>query len=222
VAKRRNAEKKRSSLSRSGNSRPLDDTNAPEQVPVSLEPLTPPTVPSYPARRAPRRRILGFVRRVGAAIAATAALVSTPARADDDWMFWLEDMEFCPEMDCAPRTYRTAGVPHVVAYVRGSLSADIIRRHVRLQSSRVRACYERRLQLHPGLAGRVEVRFVIRHDGSVTAAEIVTSTLADGQVETCVREVVASITFPIGEDDGVYVVTYPFLFHPRQARALPP
>lgn len=187
-------------------------------MPVSLEPLKAPTPPSYPARLPRRRGMRGLARTLGAALAATAALLSAPARADDEWMFWLDDMDFCPLMDCGPspppigvRPYRLAGVTMV-----GTLSAPTIRLRVREQSNRVRACYERRLQHDPGLAGRVAVTFVIQRDGTVGATTIAESTLADRELETCVRDVVSSITFPVAESDGRYVVTYPFLFQPRQ------
>jgi TonB family protein len=183
---------------------------------MSLEPLETPANPSYPHRLARRGGVLGAARRLGAAIAATAALLAAPAHADDDWIFWLEDMDFCPTMDCNPPGYRTAGVSHTVARVRGSLSAAIIRQYVRQQANGVRGCYERRLQQSPRLSGRVAVRFVIQHDGNVAAANIAESTLGDAQLEACVRDVVASITFPVAEGNGLYVVTYPFRFQRRQ------
>ena len=185
---------------------------------MSVNPVADSPSPAYPARCASSGRAVSMARRIGAAIVTAVSLLSAPAHAENetDWMFWLEDMDFCPMMDCSPPGYRTAGVPRTVAHVRGSLSAAIIQHHIRQQSNRVRACYERSLQQNPGLTGRVAVRFVIQHDGRVTAANITESTLGDAEIEACVRDVVASITFPRAESNGLYVVTYPFWFQRRQ------
>jgi hypothetical protein len=182
---------------------------------VSLAPVAASPSPSYPARR---RSTFPSTRRLGAAIAAVAALLSAPARADDDWMLWLEDVGFCPLMDCDPRppptrvqSIRLAGVT-----MSGTLTAATIQRQVRQQSNRVRACYERGLQRKPALSGRVAIRFVIELDGRVGHALVAESTIADPSVEACVREVVSSLTFPTGDDGWRYVVTYPFWFQRRQ------
>jgi len=134
---------------------------------------------------------------------------------EPDWMIWLEDVGFCPMMDCEPEP---PGPPRVIqgrlagVTVAGSLSTLMIRRYVRMQSNRYRSCYENGLRANPDLSGRVAVRFVFDHTGEVRTAQAVASTLGDSAVEECVVSAVRGIQFPATEQRGITVVTYPFLF----------
>jgi TonB family protein len=96
--------------------------------------------------------------------------------------------------------------------VRGSLDRDLIQRIVRVHVPSVRDCYERQLAKAPTLAGRVSLRFVISHSGSVVSAKVQSSTLGQPDVESCVLRAIKRITFPPPAGGGVVIVTYPFQF----------
>lgn len=137
--------------------------------------------------------------------------------ADDvDWMIWLEDIDFCPLMNCDPQT-RTPGVRVAGARVMGSLARDTIQHYIREQRNQLRSCYERRLQHDPDLVGRVEVTFVISDNGQVASATVAESELGDPEVEDCVVDVFRGLTFPRPEGGGIYIITYPLRFQPSDA-----
>jgi TonB family protein len=59
---------------------------------------------------------------------------------------------------------------------------EVLVRHVNV----VKYCYERALRKNPGLRGKVAVRITVTPDGSVSDADVVSSTLNDADVEQCI------------------------------------
>jgi hypothetical protein len=111
---------------------------------------------------------------------------------------------------CAGLARHVAAVPDVLpgrAQVRGSCDRDLIRRVVRAHINEVRFCYERTLQTHPSLTGRVQSTFVVAPTGHVTASS---ATGVDPGVAQCIAAAVQRWTFPrcAGE------VHYPFMLAP--------
>jgi TonB family protein len=96
--------------------------------------------------------------------------------------------------------------------IRGSLSKEVIRRHVRRNINAIRFCYEQELIATPDLEGRVAVRFVISGQGAVVSSAVASSTLGDPAAERCVARAVERIGFPETDDGLPVVVTYPFVF----------
>ncbi|MFT5359234.1 MAG: outer membrane biosynthesis protein TonB [Polyangiales bacterium] len=87
----------------------------------------------------------------------------------------------------------------------------MIRRVVRRHHNEIRHCYERSLQAHPELDGRVMTRFIVGPEGSVLSSSVVESSLQHAETELCVTRVLLRLTFP--QTDGVIVrVNYPFEF----------
>jgi TonB family protein len=97
----------------------------------------------------------------------------------------------------------------------GGIDKEVVRRVIRGHLAEVRYCYERALQGHPGLAGRVETRFVIGSAGAVLDARALESTVADPAVAACVVEHIRRWTFPPLAGEGTVSITYPFLFRPE-------
>jgi Ca-activated chloride channel family protein len=95
--------------------------------------------------------------------------------------------------------------------VSGRLPPEAIRRVIRLQAGRFRACYEHGLMKNPNLAGRVVTRFVIDRAGQVVNAANGGSDLPDPEVVACVVRGFYSLDFPEPEG-GIITVTYPFVF----------
>lgn len=90
----------------------------------------------------------------------------------------------------------------------GKLPQETIKRIVRANFPRFRACYEAGLKKDPGLRGTVVTRFIIDTTGAVESASLSGGTLEDGNVKSCVRGVFAGLSFPEPES-GKVMVTYP-------------
>lgn len=97
----------------------------------------------------------------------------------------------------------------------GRLTPQVIQSTVRGRFTEMRACYEAALQQAPALSGRVEARFNILQDGSVTQVRSGDSTLSDAAMVQCVLDVFAGTTFPTSEGGAVEVV-YPVMFTPGE------
>lgn len=101
-----------------------------------------------------------------------------------------------------------AEAPAPLAPAVPGLSADTIRQVVRSNIDSIVACYEDELALVPMSGGTVQVRFVIRPDGSVVSAELHESEIGD-TLGCCVLTEIMTWRFqPTG--GGLVSVTYPF------------
>ncbi|MEC8024522.1 MAG: AgmX/PglI C-terminal domain-containing protein [Myxococcota bacterium] len=88
-----------------------------------------------------------------------------------------------------------------------------IARVVRRRAGAIRACYEQRLQVKPGLRGKVTARWTIALDGRVRSATPAGNTLSDGAVTSCIMRVIRRMRFTKPEG-GVCIVQWPFVFNP--------
>jgi hypothetical protein len=95
----------------------------------------------------------------------------------------------------------------------GRIPPEIIRRTIRQNFGRYRACYETGLRTNPNLAGRVAVRFVIGRDGSVAQSGNGGSDLPDTGVVNCIVGAFRGLSFPQPED-GIVTVTYSIQLSP--------
>ena len=98
--------------------------------------------------------------------------------------------------------------------VSGRLPPEIIQRIVRQNFGRFRGCYQNAALGHPGLQGRVSIRFFIARSGAVAAASDGGSTVGDPALVACVARAFADLSFPAPEGSGVTVV-YPIVFGPE-------
>ncbi len=97
----------------------------------------------------------------------------------------------------------------------GKLPAEVIQRIVRQNFGRFRMCYETGLRNNPALQGRVAVKFIIDHDGSVSVASDGGSDLPDREVVSCVVRGFSNLTFPQPQG-GLVKVVYPLQLVPGQ------
>lgn len=100
------------------------------------------------------------------------------------------------------------------AQVKGSLDKEVIRRVIRRHLNEVRFIYEKALAKTPGLAGRIEVRFVIGGDGRVTEAKVMSSTLPGDALQADLLSALRGWQFPAPQGGDTVTVVYPFAFHP--------
>jgi hypothetical protein len=99
-------------------------------------------------------------------------------------------------------------------FLEGGLDRAVIQATIAKYLSQVRACYEQGLQSNPGLAGQVNMNFVIAGSGAVSTAKVGKSSLGNAQVEGCIETKMMNWQFPkpVG---GVNVkVNYPFVLRP--------
>ncbi len=97
--------------------------------------------------------------------------------------------------------------------VSGRLPPEVIQRIVRQNYGRFRLCYEQGLARNPNLEGRVQVRFVIGRDGSVSNVGNGGSDIPDSAVVQCVIRNYYGLSFPQPEG-GIVTVVYPIMFSP--------
>jgi pSer/pThr/pTyr-binding forkhead associated (FHA) protein len=97
--------------------------------------------------------------------------------------------------------------------VSGRLPPEVIQRIVRQNYGRFRMCYEQGLARNPNLEGRVQVRFVIGRDGSVSNVGNGGSDIPDSAVVQCVIRNYYGLSFPQPEG-GIVTVVYPIMFSP--------
>jgi hypothetical protein len=94
---------------------------------------------------------------------------------------------------------------------KGQLDKAIIRRYLKRNLRKLSACYEQGLLALPKLAGTLEARFVITHEGKVAEA---TAIGVDPGVASCVADVIKAIEFPRPGGDGDVHVSYPVTLSP--------
>ncbi|MBX7081834.1 MAG: TonB family protein [Nannocystaceae bacterium] len=97
------------------------------------------------------------------------------------------------------------------ARVKGQLSKELIDKEVRRHRAQIGFCYNKQLARQPDLSGKVSLQWIIRLDGSVTGAKVKSSSLNNGDAESCMVRALQNWRFPKPEG-GVVEVEYPFVF----------
>jgi len=89
--------------------------------------------------------------------------------------------------------------------------AESVRMVVRHYLPQVRACYDRALRQHEGLAGAVEIQFKLSAEGQVEWANVHRNTTGHQGLGLCIATVLRSWRFP-RPAAGEVVFLYPFTF----------
>jgi hypothetical protein len=96
-----------------------------------------------------------------------------------------------------------------------ALEKEEIRATVGWYLPQVRGCYERTLRKGIERGGEVAVRFVVGGaDGRVRAASVISDTVGDPELVTCVTASVKGWRFNLSRGSGEATVEYPFVFRP--------
>ncbi len=93
----------------------------------------------------------------------------------------------------------------------GALDGAEIDKVIKRNMQSIRYCYQKELQAHPGLGGKVTMKFTIAADGSVSSATT-RHTVAMPTVESCLTARFLRMEFPEPRGGGVVLVSYPFVF----------
>lgn len=103
----------------------------------------------------------------------------------------------------------------------GSFATETAGRRIRAYRERFDDCRDRLLGAHPGLSGRIEVRFTIAEGGEVQAARVTENETGVEALGACIAEAFGEIRFDPGPDGGEVTMTYPVVFDPPPAPAAP-
>ena len=106
------------------------------------------------------------------------------------------------------------GVSTASPMILGALDKTVIDRVIKQHLAQLRYCYQKELQKHPDLAGKVVIKFTIAADGTVSVAEIKESTLNNETVEACLVARFLRMTFDAPAGGSVVIVSYPLVFKP--------
>lgn len=98
--------------------------------------------------------------------------------------------------------------------VLGSIDKHVIDGVIRQHLAQISRCYQAELSQDPGLAGRVDVRFVITSIGSVPEVRF-DSDLGSARMDQCIASVFHELAFPAPSGRGSVLVKYPFVFAPE-------
>ncbi|MFH1466059.1 MAG: AgmX/PglI C-terminal domain-containing protein [Pseudomonadota bacterium] len=96
----------------------------------------------------------------------------------------------------------------------GALDRSLIDAVVKRNLAQIRYCYQRELTKNPDLAGKIVVKFVVAKDGTVSSAQVKSSTMGNAAVETCINSRFMRFQFPEPRGGGIVIVSYPFRFEP--------
>lgn len=95
--------------------------------------------------------------------------------------------------------------------IRPSFSQSEMLVFLESKKEEIRACYESRLIHKPGLAGKVEIAWVLGLNGRASEVRFLSDSLRDPQLANCLRSRVLDWNFPKPKHGSV-MVKYPFRF----------
>ncbi len=93
----------------------------------------------------------------------------------------------------------------------GGLTKDQIMRVVRSHMAALKYCYEKELQRKPNLAGKLELRWMIKPDGRVDRVGTASNTMGDKDVDSCMQRQIKGWVFPKASAPTL-VQKFPFFF----------
>lgn len=94
----------------------------------------------------------------------------------------------------------------------GSIDKEAIRRVIIANKNSIRSCYERVLQRKPDMYGKLVLEWDIEEKGRVSRASVVSNSLGDDDVASCIINRLKTWRFPEPPPDQVGRVTFPFVF----------
>lgn len=96
------------------------------------------------------------------------------------------------------------------ALMEGGLDRSIIQRIVRQHRRELKYCYEQGLQKNKNLSGTVKLKFIVSAMGTVISARVLSTTLKNRKVESCMTQRVRRWNFPASKGGRPTTVKYPF------------
>jgi hypothetical protein len=97
----------------------------------------------------------------------------------------------------------------------GSIDKEAVRKVVQSKKDAIRRCYEKELNLHPELSGRILMKWVIMEQGRVKWAKVMNSTINNANVENCLKNELSTWQFPEPPKNLEAEVSFPFLLQAK-------
>lgn len=94
--------------------------------------------------------------------------------------------------------------------------AEAVRRVMRTQLGRYRACHERSLRSNPSLAGRLTLLVAADDQGRVHSVDVASTTLNDPETERCVAQGLQRLHLPASDSPEGWIITQPLDFSTEQ------
>lgn len=94
----------------------------------------------------------------------------------------------------------------------GNIELDALHASVRTALPTIEGCATRGFDGRSAAGGKLVIKFVIAKDGTVSKADVKTSTLRDADVEQCALRAFEQLTFPPPKGGGIAIVSYPLTF----------
>jgi len=102
-------------------------------------------------------------------------------------------------------------VPDNKKAFKGDMNPQVIDSVMKKNLGYLKWCYERELNLDPGISGDIVLNFAIDSKGAVKDVHVGSSTVENANLENCVSRIITKIIFP-GSGNKLQNVTYPFNF----------
>lgn len=136
-----------------------------------------------------------------------------PAEASTDDRIELGEERAASRRDTSPGADESEGDEGMqVEGLRGKLDPHDIKAGIQPHQRELSACYQDRVSGFRYLNGDVEMKVVVREDGSVERAHVLESSLGAWPVEKCLLEAVRAIEFPEPEGNAEAHFTLPLSF----------
>ncbi|MFK8002156.1 MAG: AgmX/PglI C-terminal domain-containing protein [Polyangiales bacterium] len=126
-----------------------------------------------------------------------------------------EEVTTGPIEETRPRAFART-LPPIDDRGDGELDMTRVASTVRRRMSAIRACYERELNTHPDLAGKVVIEFTVQESGSVTGAHAIENLTGSTRLASCLSRVARGIRLSPGPQGGSVTIQYPFVFALQQ------
>jgi len=109
-----------------------------------------------------------------------------------------------------PSTHTEASVTLSPTRIRGALPQVDVERVVKARKGIYRACYQKELNRHATLAGKLSIKFTVSADGTVTSAVAGKQHSLGQEVESCITRNIERLKFPVKTGATTASVTMTF------------
>ncbi|MFT5352830.1 MAG: hypothetical protein ACI9KE_000027 [Polyangiales bacterium] len=126
-----------------------------------------------------------------------------------------EEVRTGPIEETRPRGLATARPP-IADSGTGDLDMNHVASTVRRRMSAIRRCYERELNAHPTLAGKVLIEFTVQERGTVTRSHSIENQTGSTRLASCLSTLIGNLRISPGPQGGSVTIQYPFVFALQQ------
>jgi beta-lactamase regulating signal transducer with metallopeptidase domain len=138
-------------------------------------------------------------------VACTSAAANLSSSQDLSVSVGAPHIQYGPRPPFQQPAFQQQAAPEDASYL------EAVSTEVKRHAAELAGCFERRLRVHPELAGEVVIHWTITSDGKVPDQCITRDTVGDTEVADCVNQLVTDARFPAPHGAAVNV-EFPFVF----------